>query len=600
MGGENKKRKRGKAPGYNRSEENAKGDEEIKEGVENYENEITELDKEYNTGFQAGHAEGHELGFEAGFESGHEKGNKTGFEKGLKTKINKQMDINPVPKLSPPSSETKIVVFDTSALMQYPDIIDNMSEKLEYPIIFVIPNVVNDELDENKSWSKEARSASRFINKVIFAQGGKTTDFYLYKENKIIISDISQKTAQKRLPAGHKITNDKIIIVITALWKERYPEHDIRLLSLDNNLLNSAGAITNGINIKFPEGAIPQVNMPKPFTKIILTAETTNELNDPVEKKSNGPNINTINIESAEKNNPTISFSPNQLVFDRESEKFFTVSNDKKVLLLSDKCSEISSRNYTIPKEMTSPRNQEQKYAMNSLLNPDIPLVFLIGTAGTGKTLLALLAAILQLSTNRQDDNTENLEKVKNLLGFIDYYNIQRGTYENMTVSRPHVPLSKEGQGAGKMGWLPGDEKHKMAPWLRPIRDNLRKIFPFSFTRNGEKINYKSLEDFQNTINFESLSYIRGRSFGSEFIIVDEVQNLDPPIVKTILTRAGENTKIVLTGDPYQIDNPYLNKTNNGLIVAAEMTKHLPQTAIHVLEIVERSELSKVIGALNF
>jgi len=173
-------------------------------------------------------------------------------------------------------------------------------------------------------------------------------------------------------------------------------------------------------------------------------------------------------------------------------------------------------------------RNTEQRFAFDALLDDNIRLVTLIGISGTGKTLLAIAAG---------------LKKV-----------IDDELYRKLLVSRPIFPMGKD------LGYLPGEIKDKMTPWMQPIYDNLTLILD----QSEANTTYKELFA-QNMVEIEALTYIRGRSIPNQFFIVDEAQNLTPHEIKTILTRAGEGTKIVLTGDPNQIDNPYIDFYSNGL-----------------------------------
>ncbi len=211
------------------------------------------------------------------------------------------------------------------------------------------------------------------------------------------------------------------------------------------------------------------------------------------------------------------------------------------------------------------PRNAEQCFAMDALINRDIPLVTITGKAGTGKTLLALAAA---------------LEK--------------RRYYRQIFIARPSVPLSNK-----DIGYLPGDIQSKLDPYMQPLYDNLSVIESCQNTRNGNGSprRVKDLLD-EEKIVITPLSYIRGRSIVKVFFIVDEAQNLTPHEVKTIITRAGEGTKIVFTGDIYQIDHPYLDSRSNGLSYLIEKMKgqHL-YTHIN-LEKGERSELSDLAISL--
>lgn len=209
------------------------------------------------------------------------------------------------------------------------------------------------------------------------------------------------------------------------------------------------------------------------------------------------------------------------------------------------------------------PRNAEQTFAVNALCNSDIPLVTMTGKAGTGKTLLALASA-LQVRKN----------------------------YRQIYIARPVVPLSNK-----DIGYLPGDVESKLAPYMQPLWDNLKVIqdqFPET-DKNYQNINSMIKEE---KLVIEPLSYIRGRSLQRIYFIVDEAQNLTPHEVKTIITRAGEGAKLVLTGDIYQIDHPYLDSQSNGLSYLIEHFKGQKLYAHVNLEKGERSELAELASNL--
>ncbi len=209
------------------------------------------------------------------------------------------------------------------------------------------------------------------------------------------------------------------------------------------------------------------------------------------------------------------------------------------------------------------PRNKEQSYAIDLLLDENIRLVTLVGKAGTGKTLLALAAGLKKT--------------------------VDDGVYTRMLVSRPVMPLGRD------IGYLPGDVDEKLNPWMQPIFDNLEFLFSGS-TRRGPRAYAELLDSGQ--IQVEPLTYIRGRSLPQQFIIVDEAQNLTPHEVKTIITRSGDGTKIVLTGDPGQIDNPYVDSASNGLTIAADKFRGEKLAGHIVLAKGERSELAELAANL--
>jgi PhoH-like ATPase len=209
------------------------------------------------------------------------------------------------------------------------------------------------------------------------------------------------------------------------------------------------------------------------------------------------------------------------------------------------------------------PLNDEQLIALDLLLNPAVQLVTLVGKAGTGKTLLAIAAGLKQTMEDK--------------------------SYKRVLVSRPVVPMGKD------IGYLPGAKDEKLSHWMRPLFDNLELI-----TSVYHKQNIKQPEQIlsSNVIELEALSYIRGRSLPSQFIIIDEAQNLSPHEVKTIVSRAGTDAKVVLTGDPFQIDSPYLDANSNGLTYLVEAFKGQPIFGHILMSRSERSELAELAAEL--
>jgi len=213
------------------------------------------------------------------------------------------------------------------------------------------------------------------------------------------------------------------------------------------------------------------------------------------------------------------------------------------------------------------PRNREQRMALELLMDPAVELVTMVGQAGTGKTLLALAAAL------------QSVIKFKR--------------YDRILVSRPIIPLGKD------IGYLPGDKEEKLAHWMQPIFDNLMYLMGDAKERekNGHSESTRQKVDkllASQMVELEALTYIRGRSIPRQYVIVDEAQNLTPHEVKTIISRAGEGTKMVLTGDPYQIDNPYLDSSSNGLTYTVERMKGF---AIHGHITLLKSERSSLAAA---
>ena len=238
-------------------------------------------------------------------------------------------------------------------------------------------------------------------------------------------------------------------------------------------------------------------------------------------------------------------YSGEEIYFEKDDGLFFpnqflmlvSNSNEKKSALARFVNHDSKLEKVTEPKDVCwglKARNKEQTFAKSLLNDPDIPIVTLVGKAGCGKTLLAIAAGLDQV--------------------------LEQQRYKKLIVSRPVQPLGKD------IGYLPGTMEEKMGPWLMPIQDNI------DFLLNGRS---KSMEMFfeDGTIQIEALTYIRGRSISNAYVIIDEAQNLTTHELKTIITRVGENTKIILTGDVEQIDSVYLDATSNGLSYAVEKFK---------------------------
>jgi PhoH-like ATPase len=235
-------------------------------------------------------------------------------------------------------------------------------------------------------------------------------------------------------------------------------------------------------------------------------------------------------------------------------------------------------------------RNPQQAMALDLMLDSDVQLITLLGPAGTGKTFLTLLAGLYQI--------------------------LIQGTYEKMLIARPIMPLGKD------IGYVPGTIEEKLHAWMLPIYDNMEFIIhevnahsqfaerEMSYGRRkgkGRKHNREIANSalmpldeliYQGKVSLEAITYMRGRSIPYQFVLIDEAQNLTPHEIKTLISRAGEGSKIILAGDPYQIDTPYLDFSNNGLVYTSEKFKGQKIFGSVFLEISERSELSKLAGKL--
>jgi len=255
-------------------------------------------------------------------------------------------------------------------------------------------------------------------------------------------------------------------------------------------------------------------------------------------------------------------FYPNEFVMlvSSSSEKKSAIARYKSETEPLIKVPECNGNKRKIPAWGVKPRNKEQGFALNLLRDPEIPVVSLIGKAGSGKTLLALSAGLEQVLEGK-------------------------GKYNHLIVSRSIQPMGKD------IGFLPGTMEDKMMPWIAPIRDNLKYLMG---NDKGILDSYIS----QGIIEIEALTYIRGRSIPNAFIIIDEAQNLSIHELKTIITRVGEGTKIVLTGDIEQIDNVYVDEVSNGLTCAVEKFKEYDLSGHVTLTKGERSSVATLAAKI--
>ena len=338
-------------------------------------------------------------------------------------------------------------------------------------------------------------------------------------------------------------------ILATAMWvRDNNPGTFVALVTKDVNFRMKAKAagmeVQDYLTDKVEEEKIE--NSQKEVQVMELRSESLQSL-------AYGPE-NAISWEEVTKKEP----APNQLFkFNWEGQKSETVcarydDNRGKVVLVKTR------EAYGI-----RPRNDEQKLALDALLNKKIELVALTGGAGTGKTLLALAAALEQ-----------------------------ERDYEQIILSRPTVILGNQ-----DIGYLPGDQKSKMSPFLQPLMDNLSVIKNQFKPNSREALRIDSMLT-QEKLLIEPLAYIRGRSLGKCYFIIDEAQNLTPHEIKTIITRAGEGTKMVFTGDIFQIDQPYLDQWSNGLTHVSEKMGGQKLFQHVFLRKGERSELSELAAKL--
>lgn len=442
-------------------------------------------------------------------------------------------------KLSLEEQEAKkIFVLDTSVILYDHEAVNSFQEH-----DVAIPILVLEELDNFKSGNDTRNFEARNFIRLIDQASKKhllNKWFSLRKNNqgkfKVILEENPSAVNAEQLFGKGKFDNR--ILNATLVLKEQNPKRKVILVSKDICLRLKAKSL-NLLAEDYETGKIKNA-------EDLYTGRT--ELNSfPVELMARLKSEKKINASGVEL--PYV-----------ESNHFYFLRNKKKSLLAFYHQPDQSLRLIEEQAVLNiAPRNSEQSFAIDALLNPDIKLVTIQGNAGTGKTLLALASALAQ-----------------------------RKDFRQIYVTRPIVPLSNK-----EIGFLPGDAKSKIDPYMAPIWDNL-KFIRDQFISDDKML--QRLDELVRTekIEIAPLAFIRGRTITKIFFIVDEAQNLTPHEIKTIISRAGEHTKIVFTGDIYQIDTPYLDSESNGLSYLIENAKNNPLYAHITLQKGERSELANL------
>jgi PhoH-like ATPase len=439
-------------------------------------------------------------------------------------------------------TEQKIFVLDTSVIIYDHTAIKNFQEH-----DVVIPITVLEELDNfkkgNDTKNFAAREFTRYVDEMSGGNllqewtpiNGRTHGKFKIEMNTSAKTDAEKIFADKK--ADHKILN-------AALYtQETNPGRKVIMVTKDINLRIKA----KSLNLHAEDYT----------TGKILTIDELYTGNSLVERAS-AEAVNEIYEKGA-------TLSKNILKKEEPlANHYFIVKNSNgSVLTRYEQSSKSLKRVVKTTSYGIIPKNAEQSFAMDAIMNPDIRLVSIQGVAGTGKTLLSLAGALEQ-----------------------------RRNYHQIYLARPIVPLSNK-----DIGYLPGDVTSKLNPYMEPLWDNL-KFIKSQFNEKDKEL--KAINEMieNEKIVICPLAFIRGRSLSNMFFIVDEAQNLTPHEVKTIITRAGENTKIVFTGDIYQIDTPYLDAQSNGLSYLIDKVKGQPLYAHITLQKGERSELANLANDL--
>lgn len=444
-------------------------------------------------------------------------------------------------KASKTQKDKKIFVLDSSAILHDLNTVSNFSEH-----DVAVPISVLEELDNfkkgNDTINFTARQFIRFIDEL---SGEHTLNDWVpigddsHGMLKVQLEEESKVNAQK-IFGDHKA--DHRILDAALRLMEDYPDRKVILVSKDINLRVKAKSL-DMLSEDYETGKVKDID--KLYTGKTYDEEVDGELIAELYKEGK------IAREKVFKDAPVANhyFILKNL---NNSVLCYYNPNDDEIELV-DKALAYGVK----------PRNAEQTFAMHAILNPDVRLISIQGVAGTGKTLLALAGALEQ-----------------------------RRQFRQIYLARPIIPLSNR-----DIGYLPGDAKMKIDPYMEPLWDNLK------FIQNQFSDRTKDYQRINDMVNAEKLlitplAYIRGRSLANILFIVDEAQNLTPHEIKTIITRAGENVKIIFTGDINQIDSPYLDARSNGLSFLIDKLKGEPLYAHITLEKGERSELANLANKL--
>ncbi|MES2680160.1 MAG: PhoH family protein [Bacteroidota bacterium] len=438
--------------------------------------------------------------------------------------------------------ERKIFVLDTSVIIYDHTAMRNFAEH-----DVVIPITVLEELDNfkkgNDSKNFSAREFTRYIDKL----SGKNT-----LQNWTSINGPTRGSFKIEMHSASKINAEKI-------FDDRKADHRIlntALYTAESNPGRKVILVTKDINLRIKAKSLSLLSEDYETGKIKTIDELYTGNSENV--KATAEQIATIYNKGNCSSKPIIKKS------EALDNQYYVLKNgSQSVLARYNKEEETMQRVIKTAAYGVIPKNAEQAFALDAIMNPDIKLVSIQGVAGTGKTLLSLAGALEQ-----------------------------RRNYHQIYLARPIVPLSNK-----DIGYLPGDVNSKLNPYMEPLWDNLKYIKSLFSEKDKEHKQLNEMVEAQKLVVCP-LAYIRGRSLSNVFFIVDEAQNLTPHEVKTIITRAGENTKIIFTGDIHQIDTPYLDAQSNGLSYMIEKLKGQKLYAHVTLEKGERSELANLANTL--
>ena len=437
----------------------------------------------------------------------------------------------------------KTFILDTNVLLYDPQALFKFEEN-----DIVIPITVIEEIDRFKKDMNETGRNARQISRLLdeLRKKGTLSTGIGIKSGGTLRVEIYEEKVMKRLPPElREERGDNRILAVAVDVKEKKPDETVIFVTKDTNLRIKADAI--GLVAEDYES--DKVSIDELYTGFA-------ELDVEPELVDRFHGQGWVELPKA--------FLANQFVTLRDQ-----INSSHTAIGKYDAEKKRLTSIRRIAKEgvwSIHPRNREQSFALDALLDDSIKLVTLVGKAGTGKTLLAIAAGLHKTA--------------------------EENVYNRLLVSRPVFPMGRD------LGFLPGDIEEKLSPWMQPIFDNVELLLSgHEGDKRQHNKGYKELMSM-GIMDIEPLTYIRGRSIPNQYMIVDEAQNLTPHEIKTIVTRAGEGTKIVLTGDPYQIDNPYVDSSSNGLTYVVEKFKEQAIAAHVTMMKGERSALAELAANL--
>lgn len=436
----------------------------------------------------------------------------------------------------------KIYVLDTNVLLYDPQALGRFEDNA-----IIIPITVIEEIDRFKKDMNETGRNARQVSRLMDAfrkQGSLSKGMQLENGGTLRI-EIYEETVMKKLPPELRVDRgDNRILAVAVDLMQNDPQVPVILVTKDTNLRIKADAL--GLTAQdYESDKVAIDDLFTGVTDLEVEADLIDRFYSQGWLELGAGLLPNQYITLSEVSNHSHSAIAR---FDQRSGRVLPLKGGGKEGVWS-----------------LFPRNREQSFALDALLDDDIKIVTLVGKAGTGKTLLAIAAGLHKTA--------------------------EENVYNRLLVSRPVFPMGRD------LGFLPGDIEEKLTPWMQPIFDNVELLLT---GHEGEKRHSKGYKELMamGILEIEPLTYIRGRSIPNQFMIVDEAQNLTPHEIKTIVTRAGEGTKIVLTGDPYQIDNPYVDAESNGLTYVVERLKEQTISGHVTMMKGERSELAELAANL--